>query len=85
MVGVIQEEDDEPGRYLALIAAANQEGWQVAEVWLEDGDEMAINDLGEGLPLDDVNCPGSIRLKSDAAAVHQHGRYPDCYSLFILS
>ncbi len=50
VVAIIQEEDDEPDRYLALIAAANQSSWQAAEVWLEDGDVVAINDLGEGIP-----------------------------------
>ncbi|MGB4951382.1 MAG: hypothetical protein WBO55_12180 [Rhizobiaceae bacterium] len=50
VVAIIQEEGDEPDRYLALIAAANQSSWQAAEVWLEDGDVVAINDLGEGIP-----------------------------------
>lgn len=57
VVVIIQEEGDEPDRYLALIAAANQSGWQAAEVWLEDGDVATINDLGEGLPLDGVTWP----------------------------
>ncbi len=54
---IAQEEDDEPGRYLALIAAANQDTWQAAEVWLEDGRVVAINDLGEGMPPDDEEWP----------------------------
>lgn len=57
VVAIIQEEDDEPGRYLALIAAANQDTWQAAEVWLEDGRVMAINELGEGLPPDGATWP----------------------------
>ena len=57
VVIIIREEDDEPDRYLALIAAANQSGWQAAEVWLEDGAVVAINDLGEGLPPDDLAWP----------------------------
>lgn len=57
VAAVIQEEDDETDRYLALIAAANQSGWQAAEVWLEDGSVATINDLGEGLPPDDLAWP----------------------------
>ncbi|MEZ4644836.1 MAG: hypothetical protein R3E31_19245 [Chloroflexota bacterium] len=55
---IIREEDDEPGRYLALIAAANQNAiWQAAEVWLEDGEVVAVNDLGEGLPPEGISWP----------------------------
>ncbi len=57
VVAIIQEEGDEPDRYLALIAAANQTGWQAAEVWLEDGTVVAINDLGEGIPPDGAAWP----------------------------
>jgi hypothetical protein len=57
VVAIILEEGDEPDRYLALIAAANQTGWQAAEVWLEDGRVVAINDLGEGIPPDGVTWP----------------------------
>jgi hypothetical protein len=32
VVALILEEGDEPDRYLALIAAANETGWQAAEV-----------------------------------------------------
>jgi hypothetical protein len=41
----------------ALIAAANQSGWQAAELWLEHGVVVAINDLGEGVPPDDTPWP----------------------------
>ena len=54
VIAIIQEEGDDPGRHLALIAAANQAGWQVAEVWLEEGSVVTINDLGEGIPPDGV-------------------------------
>jgi hypothetical protein len=57
IVIMMQEEGDEPDRYLALIAAANQTGWQAAEVWLEDGVVATINDLGEGIPPDGVVWP----------------------------
>ncbi len=57
VVVIIREDDDEPERYLALIAAANQSGWQAAEVWLEDGSVATINDLGEGLPPDGATWP----------------------------
>ncbi|MBK8989522.1 MAG: hypothetical protein IPM39_26275 [Chloroflexi bacterium] len=57
VVAIIQEEGDEPDRYLALIAAANQTSWQAAEVWLEDGAVVTINDLGEGIPPDGATWP----------------------------
>ncbi len=57
VIAIIQEENDETDRYLALIAAANQSSWQAAEVWLEDGAEVAINDLWEGIPPDGVAWP----------------------------
>ena len=50
VVVIIREDDDEQERYLALIAAANQSGWQAAEVWPEEGAVATLNDLGEGLP-----------------------------------
>ncbi|MBK7180764.1 MAG: hypothetical protein IPH82_26905 [Chloroflexi bacterium] len=49
---MILKEGDKSGCYLALIAAADQTGRSAAEVWLEDGRVVAINDQGKGLPLD---------------------------------
>jgi hypothetical protein len=57
LVTITREEDDDPDRFLALIAAANQPGWQAAELWLENGVVVAINDLGEGIPPDEAPWP----------------------------
>jgi hypothetical protein len=57
VVALILEEGDEPDRYLALIAAANETGWQAAEVWLDNGRVVAINYLGEVIPPDEVTWP----------------------------
>jgi hypothetical protein len=56
-VTITQEDDDDLDRFLALIAAANQPTWQAAELWLEHGVVVAINDLGEGIPPDDTPWP----------------------------
>ncbi len=61
---ILREDDGEPERYLALIAAANQSGWQAAKVWLEDGDVVAINDLGRRCRLMVRYGPGNGRKPS---------------------
>lgn len=40
-----------------LHAAANQPGCQAAELWLENGDVTAVNDLGEEMPPADEEWP----------------------------
>jgi hypothetical protein len=43
--------DDQEDRYLVDVAARPVGYWLLVEVWLEDGRVVAMNDLGEGLPL----------------------------------
>ena len=49
--------DPEEARYLVDFAVQDLDHWRVAEVWLEDGEITLINDLGEGLPLEDATWP----------------------------
>lgn len=61
IVGLASEddvEDDEDGTRFLVDFAVRQEGrWLVAEVWVDDGVILSINDLGEGLPLDGSEWP----------------------------
>lgn len=50
-------DDDEADRYLVDFAVRDVGYWLVAEVWVEQGQILDINDLGEGLPLEDVSWP----------------------------
>jgi hypothetical protein len=54
LVGADEEEAD---RYLVDYAVRPIGHWLVAEVWLADQQIFSINDLGEGLPLDDIRWP----------------------------
>jgi hypothetical protein len=49
--------DEEQDRYLVDFAVRPVTYWQVAEVWLDKGKVQAINDLGEGIPLNSVAWP----------------------------
>jgi hypothetical protein len=49
--------DEEEGRYLVDLAARPAGYWLVVEVWLENGGVVAVNDLGEGLPLNGAEWP----------------------------
>jgi hypothetical protein len=53
----VSPDEDEPERYLVVLAARSLTGWLVTEVWLNDGQVEAINDLGEGLPLVEQEWP----------------------------
>jgi hypothetical protein len=50
-------EDDEAKRILVDFAVRHVGHWLVAEVWLQNGTILGVNDLGEGLPLDNVEWP----------------------------
>jgi hypothetical protein len=53
--------DDEDGtRYLVDYAVRQEGQWLVAEVWVQNGVIVGINDLGEGLPLDDSEWPWPV-------------------------
>ena len=47
-------------RYLVDYAVRTIGRWLVAEVWLNGQEIFSINDLGEGLPLDDIRWPWTI-------------------------
>jgi len=47
-------------RYLVDYAVRAVGRWLVAEVWLNGQEIFSINDLGEGLPLDDICWPWTI-------------------------
>lgn len=55
-VGEIAFETEEE-RYLADVALRGAGEWRVAEVWVEAGTVVLINDLGEGHPMDDAPWP----------------------------
>lgn len=60
IIGMAAEDDidDEDGtRYLVDFAVRQEGQWLVAEVWVDDGTILSINDLGEGLPLDNTEWP----------------------------
>lgn len=59
-VGIAAEDDveyDEATRYLVDYAIRQVGYWLVAEVWVADGQIVVINDMGEGLPLENVDWP----------------------------
>jgi hypothetical protein len=49
--------DEEEERYLVDLAARPVGYWLLVEVWLAAGRVVAVNDLGEGLPLNGVEWP----------------------------
>jgi hypothetical protein len=57
LIADVSPDDEDPERYLVILAVRPLCYWLVAEAWLQDGRVEAINDLGEGLPLDDTAWP----------------------------
>lgn len=57
VVADVSPDEEEPDCYLAVLAVRSLGYWLVAEVWLNDGQVEAVNDLGEGLPLTDQAWP----------------------------
>ena len=60
VVGMVAEddiEDEEATRYLVDFAVRSVGHWSIAEVWVADGMILSVNDLGEGLPLEDAGWP----------------------------
>ena len=57
VIADVSPDDEDPERYLVILAVRPLGYWLVAEAWLQDGGVEAINDLGEGLPLDDTAWP----------------------------
>lgn len=56
VVGEIAFEEEEE-RYLADVALREVSEWRVAEVCVEAGTVVLVNDLGEGHPMDDAPWP----------------------------
>ena len=57
VIYIFDDEDEDPSRYIAVIAVRELDVWQAAEAWEEGGEIVSINHLGEGAPLDDVVWP----------------------------
>jgi len=57
VIADVSPDEEDPERYLVILAVRPLSYWLVAEAWLQDGSVEAINDLGEGLPLDDTKWP----------------------------
>lgn len=58
LIGDAALDKDEEGRFLIDIAIRPVGRWLVAEVWLdEQGQVETVNNLGEGLPLDNQAWP----------------------------
>jgi len=53
-------DEEDADRYLVDLAVRPVGRWLVAEVWLNGQEIFSINDLGEGLPLDDIRWPWAI-------------------------
>ena len=50
-------EEEDADRYLIAFAVRSVGDWLVAEVWVNHRQILSINDLGEGLPLEDASWP----------------------------
>jgi hypothetical protein len=60
VIGMAAEDgiaDADGTRYLVDYAVRQEGRWLVAEVWVEGGNILGINDVGEGLPLDNSEWP----------------------------
>ncbi|MCI0397495.1 MAG: hypothetical protein L0332_23650 [Chloroflexi bacterium] len=54
---VVEEDEDEPGRFVVSLAMPDFDEWQAVEVWTEDNQVVSINWLGEGVPPDGIGWP----------------------------
>ncbi len=52
-----ESEEEDADRYLVAFAVHSVGYWLVAEVWVNHRQILSINDIGEGLPLDDASWP----------------------------
>ncbi len=57
VVYLFDDEDEDPERLIAVLAVRGLDEWQAAEVWLEGSKVASINELGEGVPPEDVVWP----------------------------
>jgi hypothetical protein len=64
--------DEEVGRLLVDLAARPVSYWLVVEVWLEHGRVVAVNDLGEGLPLNGAGGWDGMKIYTFGPALGCH-------------
>jgi len=57
VLGVVEADEDELERWLVDFAVPTVPYWQVAEVWIEEGEIVSVNDLGEGVPPEGIAGP----------------------------
>jgi hypothetical protein len=57
VIADVSQDEEEPERYLVILAVRPLDYWLVVEVWLNNGEVEAVNALGEGLPLEDMEWP----------------------------
>lgn len=57
VLGLVEPDEDEMDRWLVDFAIPTIPYWQVAEVWVEDGKIVSVNDLGEGVPPEGATWP----------------------------
>lgn len=57
VLGLVDVDEDEAERWLVDFAVPTIPYWQVAEVWVEEGKVVSINDLGEGVPPEGIAWP----------------------------
>jgi hypothetical protein len=57
VVSYVFADEDEPDRYIVVLAARGLDDWQAAEAWVEEDEVVSINNLGEGVPPDGVAWP----------------------------
>jgi hypothetical protein len=55
--GAVSQNEEEPERYLVILAVRPLAYWTAVEVWLNKGEVETVNGLGEGLPLEDTDWP----------------------------
>lgn len=57
VLGLVEVDEDESERWLVDFAVPTISYWQVAEVWIEEGEIASVNDLGEGVPPEGITGP----------------------------
>lgn len=57
VLGLVEADEDESDRWLVDFAVPTIPYWQVAEVWIEEGEIVSVNDLGEGVGPDGIAWP----------------------------
>jgi hypothetical protein len=58
VVADVSQDEEDPERYLVIVAVRPLDYWLAVEVWLnDDSDVETVNGLGEGLPLEDTDWP----------------------------